>query len=130
MSYNIMWYTDTDRSYFRVDPSGLIILSMYGSSSGTYEMAIGTNQQLTLDPVKYSYDIDSLAIISSLQFKFYCKVFDKGVEYNYPQIYYQEYLDLYTLANNYSSNPNIPQFFNANNSHSCFGSKGLLSDIF
>ena len=125
MTYNTMYYTDTDRSFIQIDPSGLIILSLYGSTSGTYEMAIGTNQAVSLDPVRFSYDVDSLAVISSLKFKFYCKVIDNGVEYEYPQIYYHDYLDLFTLANNYSTNANILQFFNSNNSHTCFDSPGL-----
>lgn len=127
MSYNIMLYTDTAQSFFEVDPSGLVISSIYGSTSGSYEMAIGTNQSLTLDPVRYSYDIDSLANISALSFQFFCKVIDNGVEYSYPQIYYNDDLDLFTLLSNYSSNPSIPQFFDPNNNHTCFISTGYLS---
>lgn len=123
MTYNPTLYTDTAQTYFEVAPTGIAIASLPGTlAGGTFEQTIGTNQTILLDPVTYSYDLDSLANISALSFKFYCKVIDNGVEYDYPQLFYGVNLDLLTLLNNYSSNQNIQQFFNPNNSHSCFKS--------
>lgn len=131
MTYNSVLYTDTATTYIQVVPSGLVIVALDGSQgSGTYEIAIGTSQVLTLDPVGYSYDIDSLASMANLKFTYYCKVIDNAVEYDYPQLYYANYLDLLTMQNNYASNLNIQQFFNSNNTHSCFNSIGYIINTY
>lgn len=125
MQYNSI-YTSQVISYMQVLPSGLVISSINGAiGGGTYETSLGTSQTLTLDPVKYSYDIDSIAIIANLNFSFYCQVIDSGIAYGYPQIYYNSNIDLFTLKNNFSQNANIQQLFNTNNTqHSCFNSIG------
>ena len=91
--------------------------------SGTYQMAMGYGQTLTLDPRTYSYDLDSIANMKSLNFTFYCQVIDNGVPYGYPGLYYNSDLDLYTMQTNYAQDTDIQNLFNSNNTqHSCFTS--------
>lgn len=123
MTYNSI-YTSTAYSYIKIQPSGLVVLAVYGAvGGGTYQMAMGYSQTLTLDPRSYSYDLDSIANMNSLNFTFYCQVIDNGVAYGYPAVYYNNDLDLYSLKTSYSSSSDIQNLFNANNTqHSCFTS--------
>lgn len=117
-------YTSQVFSYILVKPSGLIIMSVYGSTGGgTYQMALGLSQTLKLDPRSFSDDLDNLVNFNSLNFTFKCRVIDAGVTYGYPQLFYNDDLDLYKIATNYQSSSNIQALFNPNNTqHSCFSS--------
>lgn len=123
MVYNSI-YTSQVYSYIQVKPSGLIVLAVYGSTGGgTYQMAMGINQTLTLSPRSYSYDLDNVANIGQLNFTFYCQVIDNGVAYGYPQLYYNTDLDLLTIKNSYATDTAIQNLFDTNNTqHSCFSS--------
>jgi hypothetical protein len=123
MTYNNI-YTNQVYSYIKVVPSGLIIRAVNGApGGGTYQMALGTSQTLTMDPRSYSSDTDGIANVNKMNFTFYCQVIDNGVAYGYPQIYYNTDLDLLTIANNYYQSNDIQNLFNSNNTQrSCFSS--------
>ncbi len=123
MTYNSI-YVNEVYSYIQVVPSGLLVNSVNGAiGGGTYQMALGTGQALTLDPRSHSTDVDGIANIKTLNFTIYCQVIDNGVAYGYPQLYYNTNLDLLTIAKNYAQSSDIQNLFNSNNTqHSCFSS--------
>lgn len=126
MAYDSV-YTSQVETFIQIKPSGLLISTLNDiTSAGTYELQLGANQSLTLDPVSYSTDIDSIADISRLNFSFYCRVIDSGVSDDYLSLNYGINLDLLTLKNNFTSNSNI-QALLTNNSKSCFDS---ISELF
>lgn len=133
MTYNNI-YTSQAYSYFKLQPSGLVVLGIYGATGGTYQLALGLNQTFTLNPQKYSYDLDGIADFSKLNFTFYCQVIDNNLAYGYPQLYYNSDLDLLTIKNNYAQSAEVQTLFSQNKTqHSCFSSIGnffLLTEIF
>jgi len=52
-------------------PTGFIVATL---ADGMDEVKIGSSQNLALDPLSYSYDLDELIKPSSLSYKFYCRV--------------------------------------------------------
>lgn len=127
MTYSSI-FTSQTYSYFKVQPSGLVILGVFGATGGgTYQMAIGLSQMLTLNPQLYSYDLDGIADMTKMNFTFYCQVIDNNVAYGYPQIYYNSDLDLLTIKKNYAQSSEVQNLFNENNTqHSCFSSIGIF----
>jgi len=67
--------TNAVDTFVEVFPTGFIVAAFY---AGISEVRIGTSQKLTLDPIKYSYDLDLLMSPSSMKFKFYCRVIQSG----------------------------------------------------
>ena len=65
-----------NETYVEVVPSGIVVSSRENSID---KIVIGKNQALSLEPVKYSYDLDSMISMSSLEFKFYCKLVDRNL---------------------------------------------------
>ena len=122
MNFNSI-YTNQVATYIQVNPSGILVSSLYGSpAGGIYETSRGTGQSIQLNPVQYSSDIDALVQMKNLNFYFYCQVINNGAPYGYPQISYGVNLDLLTMQKNYSTNSIINSFVNANNIQSCFSS--------
>ncbi len=81
---NLYGQVDT---FIKIIPSGLVLSTlklsqpMYG---GTIEITCGQNQPIRFDPFLFTYDIDGVAVISSLKFKYSCQIIDSGVEKGFP----------------------------------------------
>ena len=76
-------------TFVLVFPSGLIISALKSSQpmfGGTIEITRGVDQKIQFDPFLNSYDIDSVAIITSLTFKYSCQIIDSNIPQGYPQI--------------------------------------------
>lgn len=58
-------------TFVQIEPTGIAVAAFKG---GINEVRIGIKQRLRMDPVKFSKDYDGLIDMSSLVFKFYCKV--------------------------------------------------------
>lgn len=122
MSFNSI-YTNQIETYFQIAPAGLVISTLYGApGGGTFETSRGIGQSIQLDPVSYSYDIDAVVQMKSLRFLYYCQVIDNGVAAGYPQLFYNQNLDLLTTKTNYSTNPAIQQLMLSTTTPSCFTS--------
>ena len=76
-------------TYIKVIPSGLVLSSlklsqpMYG---GLIQIKRGQNQLIEFDPLLFTYDLDGLAIISSLQFKYACQLILSNVPQGLPLV--------------------------------------------
>jgi hypothetical protein len=105
-------------TFIRIIPSGLVLSSlslsqpMYG---GTIEITRGQNQTIKFNPYRFTYDIDNVAVITSLTFKYSCQIIDSNAQQGYPlkpgtnqTIYLDEF----------KSNPSYSQV------NSCFNSTG------
>ena len=74
-------------TYVKIVPSGLILSTlslsqpMYG---GSIEITRSLNQSIGFNPFLFTYDIDSVAITTSLTFKYTCQIIDSNVEKGYP----------------------------------------------
>ena len=74
-------------TYVSIIPSGLVLSTlslsqpMYG---GTIVISRGQAQSISFNPFLFTYDIDSIAIITSLTFKYACEVIDSYIEQGYP----------------------------------------------
>jgi hypothetical protein len=76
-------------TFIQVIPSGLVISALRSSQpmyGGTIEIERGYDQEIQFNPFINSYDIDSVAIITSLTFKYSCQIIDSKIEMGYPQI--------------------------------------------
>ena len=76
-------------SYIKIIPSGLILSSLKLSQpvyGGTIEIIRGQNQTIQFDPYLFTYDIDGVASIASLIFKYSCQIIQSNLPQGYPQI--------------------------------------------
>lgn len=64
--------------YVKIIPSGIAVFAL---ENGNNYISIGKSQSFILNPFLYSYDIDFLVETNSLDFKFYCFVYDSGKSY-------------------------------------------------
>ena len=70
-------YTSQDDTFIEIKPSGLIISSLKLSKpiyGGTIEITRGTNQSIPFNPYLFTYDIDNVAVISTLTFNYSCQI--------------------------------------------------------
>jgi hypothetical protein len=76
-------------TFVKIAPSGLVLSTlslnqpMYG---GKIEISRGQAQSIAFNPFLFSYDIDAIAVITSLTFKYACQVIDSNVEKGYPVV--------------------------------------------
>lgn len=56
-------------TYFDISPGGIAV---FGLENGLSYIKVGMEQSLDLNPLKYSYDMDFLVSMNSLDFNFYC----------------------------------------------------------
>jgi hypothetical protein len=74
-------------TFLKIIPSGLVLSSikmrqpMFG---GTIEITRGVNQMVEFDPFLFTYDIDEVAVIRTLNFKYSCQLFESDIEQGYP----------------------------------------------
>ena len=115
--------TSLDFTYLKIVPSGLVLSTlklsqpMYG---GTIQITRGQNQIIQFDPFLFTYDIDGIAVITSLPFKYACQIIDSNLPQGFPKLpSTSEAIDLFNLK----ANASLFQYL------TCFNSTGLLIRI-
>lgn len=106
-------------SYVKVIPSGIVLSSLESAripSGGTYELTIGAQQEVRFNPFVFTYDVDAVARIDLLEFKYYCQVVEFGVEVGYPMRSLNEMVDLGSFYNG---------MFPMRDNVTCFDSSGI-----
>ena len=76
-------------TFIQMVPSGLVISALKTSQpmyGGTIEITRGFNQQIQFNPFLNSYDIDSVATMTSLNFKYSCQIIESNIQMGYPQL--------------------------------------------
>jgi hypothetical protein len=69
-------------TFIRIVPSGLVISSlklsrpMYGD---TIEITRGSSQSIQFNPYLFTYDIDGVAVITSLKFEYSCQIVNQVI---------------------------------------------------
>jgi hypothetical protein len=79
--------TDSTFTYIQIIPSGLVLSTLKLSQpiyGGTIEITRGQNQQIQFDPFLFTYDIDNVAVITSLTFKYSCQLIESNIPQGYP----------------------------------------------
>jgi hypothetical protein len=76
------------KTYIQIIPTGIVVNAI---ENGISSILIGSQQNLTLNPSKYSFDLDNLILPSQiLQFKFYCTTVLISSSFNQSLIQSQE----------------------------------------
>jgi hypothetical protein len=89
LNANSILFSSQVSTYVKIEPSGLILSTLslsQGLYGGTIEISRGQQQPITFNPYLNSYDIDSLLVITTLNFKYSCQLIDSNVEKGFPQI--------------------------------------------
>ena len=68
-------FTYQAASFLEIIPSGVTV---FGLENGNTQAYVGKNQSFVLNPPLYSFDLDFIASMSSLTFKFYCYITPTG----------------------------------------------------
>jgi hypothetical protein len=69
-------------TFIEIIPSGLVVSSlrlskpMYG---GTIEITRGSSQSIQFNPYLFTYDIDGVAVITSLKFEYSCQIVNQAM---------------------------------------------------
>jgi hypothetical protein len=82
-------FTSSVETFIKIVPSGLVLSTLKLSQpmfGGTIEINRGQNQQVQFDPFLFTYDIDNVAVISTLSFRYACQVIDSNIPQGYQQI--------------------------------------------
>jgi hypothetical protein len=110
-------YSEID-TYVKIVPSGLMISSlsqMTGMYGELIQITRGEYQEIKFNPFLHTYDLDNLAVITSLTFKYACQLIDANIEQGYPKLVTQSneliYLDDFKF--NASIDQSILQCFNS-----------------
>ena len=113
-------FSSSAETFIQINPSGLVLSTlklsqpMYG---GTIEITRGQNQQIQFDPFIFTYDIDNVAVMSSLTFKYACQIIDSNVTREHPQI---PDTNQTFFLDDFQSNSSLSQFMQ------CFNSIGKI----
>ena len=89
MAYNSPNFTNSVETYIKIIPSGLVLSSLKLSQpiyGGTIQITRGQNQTIQFDPFLFTYDIDNVAVITSLTFKYSCQLIQSNLPQGYPVI--------------------------------------------
>jgi hypothetical protein len=107
-------------TYIRIIPSGLVLSSlklsqpMYG---GTIEITRGQNQQIQFNPFLFTYDIDSVVVITSLTFRYSCQLIESNIPQGYPL---QPSTNQTIYLDDFKADPSLSQL------NTCFNSTGYF----
>ena len=78
--------TSQINTFVNIIPSGLVLSTLSQSQpmyGGSIEISRGQAQSIAFNPFLFSYDIDSIAVMRSLTFKYACEVIDSNIEQGY-----------------------------------------------
>jgi hypothetical protein len=76
-------------TFIQIIPSGLVLSTLKLSQpmfGGRIEIYRGLNQPILFSPFLFTYDIDAIAVITSLTFKYTCQLIDSNIPSGYPQL--------------------------------------------
>ena len=76
-------------TFIQINPSGLVLSSLKSSQpmyGGMIQITRGEIQPIQFDPYLLTYDIDNLAVITSLSFKYACQIIQSDIPQGYPEI--------------------------------------------
>jgi hypothetical protein len=79
-------YNEID-TFIKIQPSGLMLSTLsqrQGMYGGLIEITRGSSQEIKFNPFLNTIDLDSVAVITSLTFKYMCQVIDSNIERGYP----------------------------------------------
>jgi len=82
-------FTSQIDTFIQIFPTGLVISALKSSQpiyGGTIEITRGFDQKIEFDPFINSFDIDSVAVMTSLTFKYSCQIIDSNTQNGYPLI--------------------------------------------
>jgi hypothetical protein len=68
-------------TFIEIVPSGLVISSLRLSKpmfGGTIEITRGSSQSIQFNPYLFTYDIDGVAVITSLKFEYSCQIVNQA----------------------------------------------------
>ena len=88
MNGNSISLTSKVETFISLEPAGLVLSTlkliqpMFG---GTIEITRGLGQKILFNPFIHTYDVDGIAVITSLTFKYACQIIDSNVEKGYPK---------------------------------------------
>jgi hypothetical protein len=69
-------------TFIEIIPSGLVISSLRLSKpmfGGTIEIKRGSSQSIQFNPYLFTYDIDGVAVITSLNFEYSCQIVNQAI---------------------------------------------------
>ena len=84
-----MSFTSSYVTFIQINPSGLVLSSLKSSQpmyGGTIQITREEFQTIQFDPYLFTYDIDNLAVITSLSFKYACQIIQSNIPQGYPKI--------------------------------------------
>ena len=96
-------------TYIKIIPSGIVVSAF---NNGLNEIRRGLSQNIVLDPVTNSYDLDNLISTSALNFKFYCQILDDGIARGFSYLTLHTKIDLLMFKKNPSLSNSIFSCFN------------------
>jgi hypothetical protein len=111
-------YSSFAFTYIRIIPSGLVLSTlklsqpMYG---GTIEITRGQNQKIQFNPYLFTFDIDNVAVITTLSFKYSCQLIESNIPQGYPL---QPGTNQTIYLDEFKSNPSLSKL------NTCFNSTG------
>lgn len=82
-------FTGSAETYIQITPSGIILSTLKSKQpiyGGTIFITRGSNQQITFNPYTFSYDVDNVAVITSLTFKYSCQIIESNLPQGYPKM--------------------------------------------
>lgn len=66
-------------TYVDIIPTGFVVNTF---SDQTTVVEVGRSQKISLEPGKYSYDLDGIVEPNTMEYKYFCRVVENGVESN------------------------------------------------
>ena len=122
LNAGLTFYQSQIDTFIKIVSSGLVLSSLSQSQpmyGGTIEITRGLAQTIAFNPFLFSYDIDALAVITSLRFKYYCQIIDNTIQSGYVTVPGSNLkIDLFTFKANNSLN----SLMNVN--QTCFNTPG------
>ena len=112
-------FVDSVDTFIKIVPSGMTIFPFSG---GIKDISIGTGQSVNLDPGKYSIDLDGLLVGTELTYKYFCRMIIDGEAKEFPNDYYQHFIDLQRIKDAKISIQTVQ-------SNICFQSPGFPNTI-
>jgi hypothetical protein len=106
-------------TYIQIIPSGVVLSTLKLSQpifGGTIEITRGQNQPIQFDPFLFTYDIDSVVVITSLTFRYSCQLIASNIPQGYPL---QPGTNKTIYLDDFKANPSLSPL------NTCFNSTGL-----
>ncbi len=113
-------FSASTSTYIQIVSSGLVLSTLKLSQpmfGGTIEITRGQNQKIQFNPYLFTYDIDDVAVITSLKFKYSCQIIESNIPQGYPL---KSGTNQTIYLDEFKSNPSFSQV------KTCFNSAGNI----